>query len=202
MLSIIENAKNELVEKPISTLGAVAAVAALLIKAPEIVLMNPSPQADTIVGYGKQGLVTWLLLYAATCFLFGKFGSMVARRNAASGTLIYPVLGIITVFIGVYLASVYLSSFPLTVREDSSGRIHEWFGIQLPFVGALMGLIWTTLAIATYWPDKDYEPSYREMDESAVQVFGFFGVVIVMMVLSSLAYALILGVVPIITPSE
>ncbi|MEL7548219.1 MAG: hypothetical protein AAGJ84_16315, partial [Pseudomonadota bacterium] len=135
MKSILKSIRDEFQRSPIGTLGAIAAVLALFVANPEIlnVTNTATAEADPTVR-NSAGLITWILLYVAVCYLFAKWGSVVIRQRYSTGFLTYPVFSVIVVTLGVYLASVYLGGFPLLEKVHPTGGnvSHSWVGLGTP----------------------------------------------------------------------
>lgn len=202
MLSIIRNGIKELHERPIAALGAIAAVIALFRASPEIpmgIVGMDTPAGRT----GQHGVVTWLILYIAVCFATAWFGSLIARGNKLSGAVMYPVLGLLAVTIGCYLASIHVASFELQLRGASRyEQEHVWFGMNVVWIGIMMSFIWTAMALACYAPSYDSLLNIDNVTDGGIYVFVGAGVLAVGLMLWATSYALILGLVPVVPEKD
>ena len=155
MLSIWESIKCEFQRSPIGTLGALAAVMALFIANPEIlVVTNTETTSSDHTVRNSAGLVTWLLLYVSVCYLFAKWGSVVVREKFSTGIAAILVFSVIAITIGVYLASIYLGAFPLIMTDDEiHGTSYHWVGIRADAFSAIVSGLWVLMAGGVSLPE-------------------------------------------------
>ncbi|MEP0313491.1 MAG: hypothetical protein ABJL57_06955 [Hyphomonas sp.] len=196
MKSIWKAIGNEFQRAPVGTLGAIAAVLALFISNPEIlnVANTATTETDPTVR-NSAGLVTWILLYLAVCYLFAKWTSVVIRGKYSTGILILPVFSIVAITIGTYLASIYLGGYPLYEKVGENGdKSHVWIGMYSPFFALMVSSIWALMVAGMLVPEAISHDEQHNSDETAS-----FSLVFIMAVIllsgAVLSHALMFGLV-------
>ncbi|RIJ16001.1 hypothetical protein D1227_06175 [Henriciella mobilis] len=180
MKKIWESAKREFTQNPVTTLGAIAAVLALFTHNPEILnVMGSDTGSIEPTARGKSGIVTWVLLYVAVCFLLGWWGSNVYKSSAFAGVCILPVFGFVAAVTGMYLASIHLASFPLIESGTGSEVAHQWLGLPSPIFALVFTSVWGFMSLATYLPQTDIYEQRAAQEEKGIYLFAFFVVEIV-----------------------
>lgn len=174
MREIFDNAKREFVKTPIGVIGSLAAVAAVVWRNPEIVNVFGSSAPEETGRNGNAGIVTWLLLYTAICFLFSRWGSALYENNEIIGCFFLPVFGLIATCFGVYLASVYLSAFPLLEKGEVYVS-HSWINLPTPLFALIVVGIWGFMSLGSYLAITEgfgYDSEGSEDTASAINMDG------------------------------
>lgn len=147
--SLFTSAKEEFIHSPIGTIAAVVSILALLLARPEI-LNIPVPSSAGAEATDKSGLITWLLLYLATCYFFAKWSALVAKRSVTSGFIHSVVFGVMVLAIGLYLASIYLTSYPIEAVRVGTRVKYIWLGLPIEVASILVASLWVLVLAGVF----------------------------------------------------